>query len=255
MRVVIIGAGNAATVLGRSIKIAGHDIIQVYSRHLLHAEDLADELECEPVNDWGKINGEGQLYLVALSDKAVENLSQNWTTNKGMVVHTAGALSKNVLQNVAANFGVLYPLQSLRKEKLDYDIFPLLTDGNTEDDRAFITDFAETLSTVVRHASDEYRMKIHVAAVVVNNFTNHLYSLAEDYCKTSKVNFDLLKPLIIETAERLKDFPPSLVQTGPAVRADEATIDKHMMLLENFPELKDIYFLLTQSIRSGLLQQ
>ncbi len=66
MRVVIIGAGNAATVLGRSIKIAGHDIIQVYSRHLLHAEDLADELECEPVNDWGKINGEGQLYLVAL---------------------------------------------------------------------------------------------------------------------------------------------------------------------------------------------
>ena len=146
MRVVVIGAGNTATVLGRLIKDAGHEIIQVFSRELFNAEDLAEQLKCRAVNDWDKISQDGQLYLVALSDRVVAELDKYWSATHGMVVHTAGGLSKHVLNGVAKNYGVLYPLQSLRKEKTVYEAIPLLIDGNTEDDLAFIADFADSIS-------------------------------------------------------------------------------------------------------------
>jgi predicted short-subunit dehydrogenase-like oxidoreductase (DUF2520 family) len=252
MKIVIIGSGNTASVLGRKIKIAGHDILQVYSRHLYNAEELADELGCSATDAWSNINTDAHLYLVALSDKILTELSKHWHTEKGVVVHTAGGVSKEVLQGVSKNYGVLYPLQSLRKEKLDYDVIPLLVDAGSEDDLALITDFAESISTMVRPANDDYRMRLHVAAVVVNNFTNHLYSLAEAYCINSGISFELLKPLIIETAERIQYFQPALMQTGPAYRGDVATLAKHMSLLKEHPSLLALYKQLTESIQTDV---
>jgi predicted short-subunit dehydrogenase-like oxidoreductase (DUF2520 family) len=252
MRVVVIGAGNTATVLGRLIKDAGHEIVQVFSRELYHAEDLADKLKCRAVNDWDKISRDGQLYLVALSDRVVAELGKYWSASQGMVVHTAGALSKHVLKDVAKNYGVLYPLQSLRKEKTDYEAIPLLIDGNTDDDLAFIADFAESVSKTVRQADDAYRMQLHVAAVFVNNFTNHLYTLAEQYCVKTGVSFNLLKPLIVETAERIMEFEPSMVQTGPAIRGDISTMDRHLDLLQEYPPLFDLYRQFSKSIQASM---
>lgn len=248
MRIVIIGSGNTASVLGRKIKIAGHEIAQVYSRHLYNAGELADELGCAATDNWDNIINDAQLYLVALSDSVLSHIHEQWHC-KGLAVHTAGAVSKNALQEVSKNYGVLYPLQSLRKEKTDYDNIPLLTDANNDDNLTLVTDFAESISKTVRHADDTYRMHLHVAAVVVNNFTNHLYALAEAYCTSSNVSFALLKPLIIETAERLEQFAPATVQTGPAYRGDIETLAKHTSLLKEHPSLLSLYQQLTQSIQ------
>lgn len=252
MKIVIIGSGNTAAVLGKKIKSAGHEILQVFSRHLYNAEELADKLNCAATNSWQKIDTHAQLYLVAISDAALPHLNEFWHCSKGVVVHTAGTVSKEVLAGVSKNYGVLYPLQSLRKERTDYDNIPLLIDANNEDNLALINDFAETISTTVRQADDNYRMHLHVAAVVVNNFTNHLYALAEAYCNSSNVSFALLKPLILETAERLEQFAPASVQTGPAYRGDIETLSKHMSLLKEHPSLQSLYQQLTHSIQGNL---
>jgi predicted short-subunit dehydrogenase-like oxidoreductase (DUF2520 family) len=128
---------------------------------------------------------------------------------------------------------------------------PLLIDGNTEETITLIEDFAKTISTNVTKANDEQRLKLHIAAVVVSNFTNHLYKLAEDFCKNEKVDFTLLAPLIKETAERIQHASPADVQTGPAVRNDIFTIEKHLRILSDHPALKYIYIKLTDSIMKG----
>jgi predicted short-subunit dehydrogenase-like oxidoreductase (DUF2520 family) len=152
------------------------------------------------------------------------------------------------LKDISVNYGVLYPLQSLRKEmQYDADI-PFLIDGNTEETKTLIEDFAKTLSTNVTKATDEERLKLHVAAVIVSNFTNHLYALAEDFCKKEKIDFQLLAPLIKETAGRVDTMSPTMAQTGPAARKDIFTLDKHIRLLSDHPKLRYVYLKLTDSI-------
>jgi len=248
MRVVIIGSGNVATVLGRLLKKKGHEIIQVISRTADHAKTLAKELNSVFSDYEGSIDKSADLYLFAVNDSALYDINKTIHLGNKLILHTAGSVPKDVLKDVSVNYGVLYPLQSLRKE-MDYphDI-PFLVDGNTEETITFIEDFAKTISGLVSKANDEERLKLHVAAVIVSNFTNHLYVLAEQFCKKEKVDFTLLAPLIKETAERVSICSPADVQTGPAVRNDIFTLDKHLRLLSNHPKLKYIYLKLTDSI-------
>jgi len=248
MQVVIIGSGNVASVLGRLCKQNGHQVLQVISRNAQHAKLLAEELGSEHADYEGETNKQAELYLVAVADTALFDLNKNFSLGNKLIVHTAGSVSKVVLQNVSVNYGVLYPLQSLRKEMQYAHDIPLLVDGNTEETTTLIADFAATLSSNVSKANDEQRLKLHVAAVVVSNFTNHLYALAEDFCKKEGVDFALLAPLILETAARVQSYSPAAVQTGPAVRNDIFTIDKHLRILSDHPKLKYIYIKLTDSI-------
>jgi predicted short-subunit dehydrogenase-like oxidoreductase (DUF2520 family) len=251
MQIVIIGSGNVAAVLGRLCKQKGHTIMQVISRNALHAKLLADELNCGYTDYSGEMNKDAQLYLFAVADIALHELNNNFNLQNKLIVHTAGSVSKDVLKNVSVNYGVLYPLQSLRKEMQYTTDIPLLIDGNTQETITLIEDFAKTLSSNVSKANDEQRLKLHVAAVVVSNFTNHLYALAEDFCKKENVDFRLLAPLIKETAERIQHASPADVQTGPAVRNDIFTIEKHLRMLADHPQLKYIYIKLTDSIMKG----
>ena len=248
MQIVIIGSGNVASVLGRLCKKNGHEIMQVISRDVNHAKLLAHELNC-PFTDYARnMNTEAAFYLLAVTDAALYNLNKSIHLSNKPVVHTAGSVPMDVLKDVSVNYGVLYPLQSLRKE-IDYTSeIPFLIDGNTEESKTLIEDFAKTLSANVSKASDDERLKLHVAAVIVSNFTNHLYALAQDFCKKENINFKLLAPLIKETAERVETISPAEAQTGPAVRKDAFTLDKHLRLLANHPELKYIYLKLTDSI-------
>jgi predicted short-subunit dehydrogenase-like oxidoreductase (DUF2520 family) len=166
------------------------------------------------------------------------------------VVHTAAAVPAEVLKNVSRNYGVLYPLQTLRKEQTNIPPIPFLVDGNSPDDLALVQDFAASLSGNVLVAGDELRLRMHVAAVFASNFTNHLYVLAEDFCKKEQLDFSLLLPLINETAHRLHDLPPRQSQTGPAIRNDRITIEKHLEVLNAYPELKAMYEHLTASIQT-----
>jgi len=248
MNVVIIGSGNVATILGRKMFLAGHEIRQIVGRHEDNAAPLADELNCGYVLTLDEINKDSDLYIIAISDSSLAEIGTELFLDKQLVVHTAGSVPKSVLEKVSRNYGVLYPLQSLRKEIKTTPEMPLLVDANTEDNLTLIYDFAKTISDKVEAASDEERLKLHVGAIIVNNFANHLYALTEDYCRNENIHFQMLLPLINETASRLNSFPPKEVQTGPAERNDFQTIEKHIELLAQNPALKKIYEVMTESI-------
>jgi len=248
MRVVIIGSGNGATVLGRLFKKNGHEVIQVMSRQTEHARILANELGCAYANYEGITDMSADLYLVAITDGVLFDLDKSFRLGNKLIVHTAGSVSKDVLKDISNNYGILYPFQSLRKEMETFPDIPLLVDGNTDEAITLIEDFARTLSPTVRRTTDDERLKLHVAGVVVNNFTNHLYTIAEDFCNKENLDFKLLFPLIKETTERIQRYSPKDVQTGPAVRNDVFTLDKHLRILSIHPKLKYLYLKLTDSI-------
>ena len=248
MEIVIIGTGNTATVLGRKLKSAGHKIIQVFGRDTSAASQLAYELDTESTNYWNVVYRDADLYILAVSDIAVEEVLHELQLPGKTIVHTAASVSRNILKNAAEHFGVFYPLQSLKKEIGHLPDIPIIIDASDESTLHDLERLARSISDKVIEAGDEERMKLHLAAVFCNNFVNHLYALAEAYCKQEGLDFYLLLPLIEETAARLKELPPSQSQTGPALRNDRATIEKHLELLKNYPQLKKVYELLTESI-------
>ena len=248
MQVVIIGTGNTATVFGRLFKAKGHHILQVYGRDILKAEALAADLEASPTSDIASLSKNADVYIIAVADKAVAEIAMQLDVNDNLVLHTTASLSKHVLKEASKSYGVLYPLQSLRKQmSLDTPI-PLLVDGNTEATTIRIEQLASVLSETVVRADDQQRVKLHVAAVFACNFTNYMYLQSASFCTREGLDFALLQPLIEETATRLREFHPSEVFTGPAVRGDMETINKHLSLLEAYPELHELYNELTKKI-------
>ncbi|MGZ5190053.1 MAG: Rossmann-like and DUF2520 domain-containing protein, partial [Flavisolibacter sp.] len=187
-------------------------------------------------------------YILAVSDIAIEEVMKELRLTDKTVVHTAASVSKNILKNVSNHFGVFYPLQSLKKELGHSPEIPIIIDANDKQTMKELEKLAHSISTQVVEADDEERMKLHLAAVFCNNFVNHLYALTEFYCKKENIDFKLLLPLIKETAARLDDIPASASQTGPAIRNDLQTINKHKELLAAHPDLKKIYELFTESI-------
>jgi predicted short-subunit dehydrogenase-like oxidoreductase (DUF2520 family) len=248
MRVVIIGSGNAAHVLGKKIKEADHEIIQVVSRNLSHAEELADALDSESGSLDG-VTANGEIYLLAISDSALPDFHQKLQLKHGIALHAAGSVSIKVLEKISPNHGVLYPLQSLRAEMQHTPEIPLLVDGNTPETLKLVEDFAETISSKVMRANDEQRLKLHIAAVIANNFINHLYTLTQSFCRKEKVDFSMLEPLIIETSERLMNYSPEKLQTGPAMRNDLDTINRHLEVLAAYPSLQKIYAFFSNNIQ------
>lgn len=248
MEIVIIGTGNVATILGRKCKEAGHVIRQVLGRNAAAADALAAAVQAPAVYDWSRIEEKADLYLLAVSDKAIEEVAQKMELNGKTVVHTAASVSKEILAG-AAHYGVFYPLQSLRKETAQLPEIPLFIDASDEYMFNLLQTLAQSISKNVMQATDEQRMKLHLAAVFANNFVNHLYVLTEKYCQQEGIDFELLLPLIKETANRMEQMQAAGAQTGPAIRQDEGTIQKHLALLNGHPSLQNWYALFTESIQ------
>jgi predicted short-subunit dehydrogenase-like oxidoreductase (DUF2520 family) len=249
MHITIIGTGNVATVLGKILKVNNHHINAVVGRNTEHVQQLSQLLNAQPMNlQRFQPVPETDLYLIAVSDNAIQETIMHLQFGNTPVVHTAGSVSKDILQASAVNYGVFYPLQSLTKDMQPIPEIPLLVDANSEPMCEMLMSLGKSLSGKVYLADDNVRLKLHVAAVVVNNFTNHLFCLAEQFCQTEKVPFDLLKPLIMETAQRIQHTSPAFVQTGPAKRKDITTLDKHLRILNTHPALRTMYLRLTDSI-------
>jgi predicted short-subunit dehydrogenase-like oxidoreductase (DUF2520 family) len=250
MDIVIIGSGNVATVLGRKFISAGHRIAQIVSRNAAAASDLAYEWNTESTNYMSVLNKNADVYLVAVSDNAIQEVVSELFLPDKIVAHTAAAIPMEILKTVTDHYGVLYPLQSLRKEMTTLPEIPLYFDGSDEHTKMKLAALANSISyneSLV--ATDEQRVKLHVAAVLVSNFVNHLYVLAERYCIKEGVDFKQLLPLIQETASRMKTVSPKDSQTGPAARKDIETIQKHLEILKAHPQIQSIYRLLTDSIQ------
>lgn len=248
MNVSLIGSGNVATILGRLIKSAGHIIDSVTSPTMLHAETLAKELNAKANTNLETITHNSDIYIIAVSDTAIKEIADTIKLPGKIIVHTCGAVSKNVLQKISDQHGVFYPLQSLRKEAAHIPLIPVIVDGSNLKTMETIISFAKSISGQVGFANDGERLKLHLAAVIVSNFTNHLYALTQEYCKMEAVDFSMLLPLIQETGNRIKEYSPKSMQTGPAVRGDLGTIYSHLQLLNAYPELRKIYNEFTESI-------
>lgn len=251
MNIVIIGTGNTATVLGRKLHNARHRILQVFGRDSKAASELAYELGTESTNYWNVVNKAADLYILAVSDIAVEEVFRELQLHDKTIVHTAASVPLDVLKGKTEHYGVLYPLQSLKKELHHLPDIPIIIDASDKQTLAMLDVLAHSISGRVYQASDETRTKLHLAAVMVNNFTNHLYALVESYCREEGLDFYLLLPLIKETADRLDAVSPSKTQTGPAVRNDSTTIEKHLLLLQKHPQLRKLYELFTTSIQQS----
>lgn len=252
MDIVIIGSGNVAAVLGRKFKAAGHQILQVFSRNASAASTLAYEWDTESANYITLLNKNADVYIIAVPDDAIAEVVSDMRIPGKVVAHTAASVPKEVLKDVSGHYGVFYPLQSLRKEMIILPDVPIFIDGSDEKATSTLQILAHSIADEkVLIAGDDDRLRLHVAAVVVSNFTNHLYTLAEEYCKKEGLHFKQLLPLIEETAMRIRNVSPRQAQTGPAIRHDKETIQKHLELLKDHPQLKNIYVLMTESIQGS----
>ncbi len=248
MRIVMVGSGNTAAVLCEVIVKAGHDIVQVASRDEEHARLLASSYFATSASLTVQDFADADIYIVALNDAALDHIEKIPALKNKLVVHTAGAISIEALKSCSDTFGVLYPLQTLSKYSDHIPEIPFLVDGNDKETLHRILGFAKSLSNNVIEASDKERLNYHVAAVFVSNFSNHMYALAETFCQKERLEFKSLLPLINEVNTRVNNHSPFLTQTGPAMRDDIFTLNKHLQALGAYPDLKYIYLKLSESI-------
>jgi len=250
-KIVIIGAGNVATHLANRLKKKGHDILQIVSRSTENAKVLSIQIGAPFITDIKKINKQADIYLLCVPDDEIEKLNKTLKLSKKLILHTSGSVGMVALKNISTNIGVLYPLQSFSKHvKVSFASLPLLVEASNSTSLQQLKTLASSLSKHIHEVDSEGRLKVHVAATMVNNFTNYLYHLSYDFLSKEKNNyFHLLMPLIKQTAKKIKTNKPSTVQTGPAKRGDEKTIKKHLQLLEKHPEQKKVYELFTSLIK------
>jgi predicted short-subunit dehydrogenase-like oxidoreductase (DUF2520 family) len=249
MQITLIGSGNVATHLGAALKNAGHKILQVYSRNYQNAALLAYYLSAEPVNSLQNINGDTELFIIAVNDDAIGAISKQLAVYKKTIVHTSGTTSINDIVTDNSLAGVFYPLQTFNKNKeLNFNTVPLGIEGSNPQVTQTLTLLANSISKTVFYATTEQRRALHLSAVFACNFANNLFATAQALLQNHHLDFDLLKPLILETAEKAQYSNPLAVQTGPAIRRDEKTMAIHLELLKDKPDLQTIYHLMSQNI-------
>ncbi|MDB5110061.1 MAG: oxidoreductase [Mucilaginibacter sp.] len=249
MRITIIGSGNVATHLAAAFKNAGHVIVQVYSRNIQNAALLAYHVKAEAIDDLNAVNEETDLFVIAVKDDIIGKIAEQLAKYQKLMVHTSGATDLYALLAFSDNAGVFYPLQTFSKVKeVDFSKVPLCIEGANETITTQLTQLAQDISQSVYTVNSEKRKTLHLAAVFACNFPNYLYNLAQQLLMQQGMEFDMLRPLILETAQKVQNKLPAQVQTGPAIRNDENTMAFHLQLLNHQPQLQQLYTLLSQGI-------
>lgn len=249
MNIILVGTGNVAFVLSRLLMNAGHFIHEVFGRDALALQQLSRLTGCKTNENLLNIDSKADICIIILSDDAIAAVAEQIMQSDMMVVHTSGATSKEVLSRFK-HYGVFYPLQSLRKEINELPVIPFFIDANSNPSREILLQLAASTGNKAMVADDKKRLKLHLAAVLCSNFTNHLYALTQYYCDAEIIEFSDLLPLIQETAGRLSGAPAAKLQTGPAIRKDGGTIQRHLMLLKDYPHIAGLYKILSDSIQS-----
>lgn len=247
-KIAIIGAGNVATHLGLALLRAGQPIHCIYNRGEEKGRNLASLLGAQYINDLALLD-QNDLVILAVSDNSINTIAYQLKESKALVVHTSGTIPLSSLSVIGTNIGVFYPLQTFTSQhEVDFSTIPICIYSTTEKNCQLLSLLASQLSNAVYMINDDQRRKIHVAAVIVNNFCNYLYIKAFDFLAESNLPVGLLTPLIVETAMKIKDLPPLEAQTGPAKRGDIETINKHLELIKNDDELSELYKMITHRI-------
>jgi len=221
--------------------------VQVCSRTAENAQLLAAQLDCDFTADLKSLRNGADFYLFTVNDDSLTDVISNMPHLDGVMVHTAGSVSIDVFKNFAPQYGVLYPLQTLSKyRKADFTAIPLFVEGCDFPTEQKLMALASSISHNVTVLPSEQRRFLHLAAVFANNFSNHLFTLASQILEKQGIDPIALIPLIDETAAKLHSMTPAQAQTGPAIRNDSKTMQRHLALLDN--DLAKIYSLLSNSI-------
>ncbi len=249
--VVFIGAGNLATNLSTALFNADCHILQVFSRNIDSAQLLANRFDSTYTNSIAKIIADADFYFICIPDKAILSVVEELKGIKGIVVHTSGSTDISVLSRFD-NHGVFYPFQTFSKSRIiPFEDIPICLSANNDNTFNRLSNLASLISKRVLPMNSETRSWLHLSGVISNNFTNHLLALSYQLSVEKGFNFELLKPLVLETVQKAFNGNPSETQTGPAIRYDESTINLHIDKLKEYsPELADIYKALTLSIQS-----
>lgn len=248
MNVVLIGAANLATNLAKELIKKKFNIIEIYSRSLKSAQELAAITNAKATNEIETISTNADLYIFSVKDSVLSDLIDKLPHNNAIWLHTAGSIPADVLKNKVDKYGVIYPLQTFSKNKsVDFNNIPIFVEGNNSDIESIIYSFAQKLSSKVYKLSSEKRKYIHLSAVFACNFTNHMYTIANNILEQEGIPFDVLLPLIDETALKVHSISPIDAQTGPAVRYDKNVIEKQLNLIED-TNTKEIYKLISKNI-------
>ncbi|MES2487076.1 MAG: Rossmann-like and DUF2520 domain-containing protein [Bacteroidota bacterium] len=249
MRITIIGSGNVATHMAAAFKNAGHKIVQVYSRDMQNAALLAYHVKAEPVDDLQHLNSDTDVFVIAVKDDVIGVIAEQLAKHDKLILHTSGATDLYALLAFTDKAGVLYPLQTFSKIKeVNFRQVPLCIEGADAGITRQIEELAQSISNNIYRVDSAQRKILHLAAVFACNFPNYLYEVARQLLDAKGLDFDLLRPLILETAEKVQERLPGQVQTGPALRNDSGTLEVHLKLLVETPHLQQIYTMLSQGI-------
>jgi predicted short-subunit dehydrogenase-like oxidoreductase (DUF2520 family) len=249
MKAVFIGSGNVATHLAQALQAKGFTISQVYSRTTNNAEVLANKLKTAYTIDIYEIDRTADIYFYALTDNAFKHFIRNFDVPNALHVHTAGSVSLREFDGFANKYGVFYPLQTFSKNRpVDFSEIPICVEGCNSGVQDQLLEIAKQISSKTFIITSEQRKKLHLAAVFACNFTNYMYDVASMILEDSGISFEIIKPLIMETAEKVQTIIPYEAQTGPAVRYDEKTIRKHLYMLSGKYTFRRMYRIITKNI-------
>lgn len=254
MKITMIGAGRVATHLVKGLHACGYKIHQVYSRNLASASELASTVNACAVNTIAQLDKNVDLVILAISDQAIEEVAHQLSLylSDVLMVHTSGSTALNKL-SICFRRGVFYPLQTFSLEKdVNWQSIPILLEANSDQDLIQLKEIARNLSNKVYCYDSAQRLSLHLAAVFACNFSNYCYDIAHQITQEKQVDFSLLHPLILETAQKATVCTPKEVQTGPAKRHDEKILQLHEHILES--DLKQsewlaLYCLMSEQIK------
>jgi predicted short-subunit dehydrogenase-like oxidoreductase (DUF2520 family) len=250
VQVSVIGSGHVAHHFIKYFKTCEHiALVQVCARSFDSVKNSIDESAfVAQIKDLKAVD----VVLICVSDSAIAEVSQQILLPNALILHTSGSQPLSVLSK-HARYGVLYPLQTFSKSKpINFKEVPMCVESFQPKDLQVLKDFAAIISPQVYEISSEQRKILHIAAVFVCNFANHLYQIGNHLCEANGISFNLLKPLIIETANKINDLSPKEAQTGPAIRGDVKTMQQHVALLEN-NDMKNLYLLMSKMIKPNEL--
>jgi len=245
MKISIIGAGNVGINLFETlIKKKGLKIVSLFNRSI--EKILSHRKKTFITNNMDEIK-KSDIYIISTNDDSIEKVSNQLKGRGGLILHTSGSTEMKIL-SVHKDFGVLYPLQTLTKDKLcDFKKVPVCIEGNSTFNIKKLKKLVTIIGSKCYHVDSKQRLALHVSAVFACNFTNYLFSIAHDICAENKIPFEIFFPLIRETIEKIEKNDPSKIQTGPAIRKDLNTIKKHLNFIKS-KNSKKIYSILTQAI-------
>jgi len=251
MDIVFVGAGRLATNLASALKQKGHRIVAVWSRTIGSAQTLATMVEAEATNELECLPRQADAFVVAIKDAALaEVIPQLCKGREDQVfLHTAGSMPLSLFAGQTRHGGVLYPMQTFSKERLvDFSCVPFFIEGADEKALSVARQLAESVSSEVRELSSADRKHLHLAAVFACNFANHCYALSAKVLERHGIPFEVMLPLIDETARKVHTMHPLEAQTGPAIRYDQNVIEAQKALLSDDASAQEIYDMMSKSI-------